>query len=60
MFIARVPMRQFVRAVREPATIAFATTSSESAMPKAMTSERLGVPQTDRRLRHADGLLVQS
>src|ERR1051326_3794810 len=36
MFIARVPVRQFVRAVREPATIAFATTSSESAMPNAM------------------------
>ncbi len=46
MFIARVPMRQFVRAVREPATIAFATTSSESAMPKAMQAiERLGVPK---------------
>src|SRR5204863_10043740 len=46
MFVARVPMRQFVRAVREPATIAFATTSSESAMPKAMQAiERLGVPK---------------
>ena len=46
MSIARVPVRQFVRAVREPATIAFATTSSESAMPKAMQAvERLGVPK---------------
>jgi len=46
VFIARVPWRQFVRAVREPATIAFATTSSESALPKAMESmERLGVPR---------------
>ncbi|HJX26255.1 MAG TPA: cation:dicarboxylase symporter family transporter, partial [Chthoniobacterales bacterium] len=36
IFITRVPIRQFVRAVREPAAIAFATTSSESAMPKAM------------------------
>src|SRR5438132_10532130 len=46
MFIARVPVWQFVRAVREPATIAFATTSSESAMPKAMQAmERLGVPK---------------
>src|SRR6202022_1156000 len=36
MFIARVPVRQFVRAVREPAALAFATTSSESALPKAM------------------------
>jgi proton glutamate symport protein len=44
--IARVPVRQFVRAIREPATIAFATTSSESAMPKAMQAlERLGVPK---------------
>jgi proton glutamate symport protein len=46
IFIARVPLRQFVRAVREPATLAFATTSSESALPKAMESmERLGVPR---------------
>ena len=46
MLIARVPIRQFVRAVREPAAIAFATTSSESAMPKAMQAmERLGVPR---------------
>lgn len=45
MLIARVPIRQFLRAVREPATIAFATTSSESALPKAMeVMERLGVP----------------
>ncbi len=43
--IARVPLRQFVRAVREPAVIAFATTSSESALPKAMEAmERFGVP----------------
>src|SRR5438034_608131 len=45
IFIARVPLRQFVRAVREPAALAFATTSSESALPKAMESmERFGVP----------------
>src|SRR5947208_3940216 len=44
--ISRVPIRQFVRAVREPAGIAFATTSSESAMPRAMEAmERLGVPK---------------
>jgi Na+/H+-dicarboxylate symporter len=43
--IARVPVRQFLRAVREPFVIAFATTSSESALPKAMeVMERLGVP----------------
>src|SRR5437660_4548879 len=46
MVIARAPIRQFVRAIREPATIAFATTSSESAMPRAMEAmERLGVPK---------------
>jgi proton glutamate symport protein len=44
--IARVPMRDFFRAVKTPATIAFATTSSESALPKAMENmERLGVPR---------------
>ena len=44
--IARVPLRQFVRAVREPAALAFATTSSESALPRAMEQmERLGVPR---------------
>jgi proton glutamate symport protein len=46
IFIVRIPLLQFARAVREPATIAFATTSSESALPKAMESmERLGVPR---------------
>src|SRR5438309_683211 len=44
MIIARVPILQFLKAVREPFTIAFATTSSESALPKAMENmERLGV-----------------
>jgi proton glutamate symport protein len=42
----RVPLRDFFRAVKTPATIAFATTSSESALPKAMENmERLGVPR---------------
>jgi len=46
MIIARVPIKQFLKAVREPFTIAFATTSSESALPKAMENmERLGVPR---------------
>jgi proton glutamate symport protein len=46
MIIARVPIKQFIRAVREPVTIAFATTSSESALPKAMeVMERFGVPR---------------
>src|SRR6266567_3376033 len=44
--LARVPLRDFFNAVKEPATIAFATTSSESALPKAMENmERLGVPR---------------
>jgi proton glutamate symport protein len=43
--LARVPILKFLKAVREPATIAFVTTSSESALPKAMEAmERLGVP----------------
>ena len=46
VLIARVPLSQFIRAVREPAALAFATTSSESALPKAMESmERFGVPR---------------
>ena len=46
IFIVRAPLRQFVRAVREPAALAFATTSSESALPKAMqVMERIGVPK---------------
>jgi proton glutamate symport protein len=46
IFIVRVPLWQFVRAVREPAALAFATTSSESALPKAMQAmERIGVPK---------------
>src|ERR1700730_11173192 len=43
IFITRIPLRQFFRAVREPAALAFATTSSESALPKAMQAmERFG------------------
>ena len=43
--IARVPLRRFVSAVKEPALIAFSTTSSEAAMPSAFQNmEALGVP----------------
>jgi proton glutamate symport protein len=53
IFLFRIPLRQFVRAVREPAALAFATTSSESALPIAMESmERFGVP------RHIVGLVM--
>ena len=39
------PLGNSFARVREPATLAFATTSSESALPKAMQAmERLGVP----------------
>ena len=41
-----VPIRKFFRAISEPVSIAFATTSSESALPKAMENmEKLGVPR---------------
>ena len=44
--IFRVPLRKFIRAVKEPAVIAFSTTSSEAALPRAMeVLERLGVPR---------------
>ena len=46
LVIVRVPIAKFVRAIREPAAIAFATTSSESAMPKGMEAmELIGVPR---------------
>ena len=44
--VSRVPLRAFARAVAEPVSIAFATTSSEAALPRAMEAmERLGVPR---------------
>ena len=61
IWIARIPLRQFVKAVREPATLAFATTSSESALPKAMESmETVWSAATYRWLCHAHWILVQS
>ena len=42
----KVPLRKFIRAVKEPAIIAFSTTSSEAALPRAMeVLEQLGVPR---------------
>ncbi|MDQ2655920.1 MAG: dicarboxylate/amino acid:cation symporter, partial [Bacteroidota bacterium] len=42
----KVPIRKFLKAISEPVSIAFATTSSESALPKAMENmEKLGVPR---------------
>jgi proton glutamate symport protein len=43
----RVPVRRFVQAIKAPALIAFSTTSSEAALPKAMqTMEAMGVPRS--------------
>jgi len=44
--IARVPLKKFFNAILEPVSIAFATTSSEAALPKAMENmEKFGVPR---------------
>jgi proton glutamate symport protein len=46
MLVMKIPIRKFIKAVAEPATIAFATTSSESALPRAMENmEQFGVPR---------------
>lgn len=45
-YLAGVPVRSFIRAVKEPALIAFSTASSEAALPKAMVQmEAIGVPR---------------
>ena len=42
----KVPIKQFLRVVKEPALIAFSTTSSEAALPRAMQAmESIGVPR---------------
>jgi proton glutamate symport protein len=44
--LARIPVRRFLKFVAEPATIAFATSTSEAALPRAMESmEAFGVPR---------------
>ena len=44
--IARVPLRRFIAAAAEPTSIAFATASSEAALPRAMENmEAFGVPR---------------
>ena len=46
VLVARLPLGRFLNAVAEPATIAFATSSSEAALPRAMESmEAFGVPR---------------
>ncbi|MGZ4899818.1 MAG: dicarboxylate/amino acid:cation symporter [Candidatus Angelobacter sp.] len=44
--IARLQIKRFIKAVAEPVSIAFATASSESALPRAMECmEAFGVPR---------------
>jgi proton glutamate symport protein len=44
--IARIPIRKFIAAVTEPVSLAFATASSEAALPKAMENlEKFGIPK---------------
>ena len=46
LLIAKVPLRRFLKAVGEPATIAFGTANSEAALPRAMECmEAFGVPR---------------
>ena len=45
-WLFRIPVRKFITAISEPVAIAFATTSSESALPVAMERmEEFGVPR---------------
>jgi Na+/H+-dicarboxylate symporter len=44
--VFRVPLRVFAKAVAEPVSIAFGTSSSEAALPRAMEAmEAIGVPR---------------
>ncbi len=46
LLVARVPLRRFLKAIAEPATIAFGTASSEAALPRAMECmEAFGIPR---------------
>jgi proton glutamate symport protein len=46
ILVAKIPIRKFIQAIREPVSIAFATTSSDSALPKALENmEKFGVPR---------------
>jgi proton glutamate symport protein len=41
--MAKIPIKRFIKAVTEPVSLAFATASSEAALPKAMENmEKLG------------------
>jgi len=44
--LARIPLRRFIAAAREPFLIAFSTASSEAALPRALENmERFGAPK---------------
>ncbi|MFT6204958.1 MAG: proton glutamate symport protein [Spirosomataceae bacterium] len=44
--LVKVPIKKFILAIAEPVSIAFATTSSEAALPKALEQmEKFGVPR---------------
>jgi len=44
--LARAPLKKFIAAVAEPVSIAFGTSSSEAALPRAMEAmEAIGVPR---------------
>lgn len=46
LWVAKIPVKKFIQAIREPVSIAFATTSSDSALPKALENmEKFGVPR---------------
>jgi proton glutamate symport protein len=46
ILIARIPLKRFIAAVRQPFVLAFSTASSEAALPQALENmERFGVPK---------------
>lgn len=46
MIFLKIPIKKFIQAVKEPVSIAFATTSSDAALPQAMRNmEKFGVPR---------------
>jgi proton glutamate symport protein len=46
VFLAKIPLGKFIRAVKDPYILAFSTASSEAALPMALANmERFGVPK---------------
>lgn len=47
MYFLRIPFKAFYRAVKDPAIVAFSTTSSDAALPLAMQNmQKFGVPRS--------------